>query len=76
MKTVKLQTYRGTIETIRFGDENDYKYEIWFKSLNGSLYFFSLEKLALLTVWEEGKPSPDRKMLTFDNLMSPLQRSC
>ena len=36
--------------------------------------FFSPEKLALLSLLEEVKPSPDRKiikLLTFDNLFPP-----
>ena len=44
-------------------------------------FFFSTEKLALLTVItvEGVKPSPDRKikkkLLTFDNLFPPLRYS-
>ena len=42
------------------------------------LYFFSLEKLALLSILKEVKPSPDRqmvKLLTFDNSFLPLRHS-
>ena len=43
-----------------------------------SLYFFPQEKLALLFLLKEVKPSPDAKMiklLTFDNLFLPLRHS-
>ena len=43
-----------------------------------SLYFSSLEKLALLSILKEVKPSPDRKiikLLTFDNSFLPLRHS-
>ena len=43
-----------------------------------SLYFYLPEKPALLSLLKEVKPSPDRKMLkllTFDNLFSPLRHS-
>ena len=39
-----------------------------------ALFFFSPEKLALLSLLEEVKPCPDRKiikLLTFDNLFPP-----
>ena len=41
-------------------------------------YFFSLEKLALLSILKEVKPSPDHKMvklLTFDISFLPLRHS-
>ena len=76
------------IETFMFEDENDYEYEIWFQVFsriinkqtprNSSLYFFSPEKLALLSLLKEVEPSPDCKMLkrlTFDNLFPPLRPS-
>ena len=42
------------LETFRFKDENDYEYEIWPKDFfwtpkKASFYYFSLEKLALLS---------------------------
>ena len=43
-----------------------------------SLYFFLPEKLALLSLLKEVKPSPDPKMiklLTFDNLFLLLRHS-
>ena len=44
---------------------------------NASLYFFSLEKLALLSLLEEIKRCPDRivikPLLTFDNLFPPYR---
>ena len=73
------------IKTFTFKDQNDYEYEIWFKVFsrsvkkwtpqNTSLHFFSPEKLVLLSLLEEVKPFPDRKMiklLTFDNLFPSL----
>ena len=42
------------------------------------LFFFLLEKLAVLSLLKEVKPSPDRKMiklLIFNNLLPPLLRS-
>ena len=49
---------KGILETFRFKDKNDYKYEIWLQVLSdilkiqtirkASFYHFSLEKLALL----------------------------
>ena len=75
-------------ETFRVEDENDYEYEIWFEVFsrivkkqtprNSSLYFFSPEKIALLSLLKEVDPSPDCKMLkllTFDNLFPPLRHS-
>ena len=43
-----------TFDTFRFEDENDYEYEIWPKDFfwtpkKASFYYFSLEKLALLS---------------------------
>ena len=74
-----------TIETFRLEDKNDYEYEISFEFFsrivkkktpgNSSLYFFSPDKLALLSLLKEVKASPDCKiikLLTFDNLFSPL----
>ena len=70
MRFLKIST-----ETFRFEDENDYEYEIWFKvfrvlsknrhpKIIQCTFFFSTEKLALLTVItvEGVKPSPDRKI--------------
>ena len=48
-------------------------------SRKASLYFFPPEKLALLSLLKEVKPSPDPKMikfLTFDNLFLLLRHSC
>ena len=68
------------LNTFRFEDENDYQYEIWLKGFsrilkkdiprNALLYFFT-RNLTLLSLLEEVKPSPGRKIikpLTFDNL--------
>ena len=76
------------LETLGFGDENDYEYEILlkvlfsysqtFKLTEASFYHFSLKKLALLSLMKQVTPSPDRiriKLLTFDNLFSPLRHS-
>ena len=76
------------LEIFRFEDENDYEYKIWltvFSHLfkrqtprNSSLYFFSPEKLALLSLLKEVKPCTECKMLkllTFDNLFPSLQHS-
>ena len=75
-----------TIKTFRFGDKNDVSmiFDLkFFRVLsknrhpwNSSLYFFSQEKLALLSLFKEVQPSPDCKMLkllTFANLFPPLQ---
>jgi len=77
-----------SLENFRFWDENHYEYEISFKAFsrivkqntprNSSLYFFSPEKLALLSLLKEVTTSPYCKMLkllTFDNLFSPLRHS-
>ena len=43
-----------------------------------SLYFYLPEKLALLSILKEVKPSPDSrriKLLTFDNLFPPPRHS-
>ena len=74
--------------TFRFEDENDYEYEISFKVFSrivknihpGILhcFFFSPDKLELLSLLKEVKTSSDCKMLkllTFDNLFSPLRHS-
>ena len=48
------------------------------KPQKAPLYIFSLEKLALLSILKEAKPSPDRKMvklLTFDTSFLPLRHS-
>ena len=80
--------FYALIETFRFEDENDYEYEIELKVFpgilkkwtprNASLYFFSLEKIALLSILKEMKPSLDCKMikpLIFDNSFPPLRHS-
>jgi len=77
------------IESFRFEDENDYEYEILFKVFRvlsknihpGILhcFFFSPDKLELLSLLKEVKTSPYCKMLnllTFDNLFSPLRHFC
>ena len=69
------------IETFRLEDETDYEYEIWFKVFFAYcqffiVLFFSPEKLVLLSLLKEVKPSPDSKMiklLTSDNLFPPLR---
>ena len=80
---------KGILETFRFKDKNDYKYEIWLQVLShilkiqtfrkASFYHFSLEKLALLPLVKEVTLSPDCKMinlLTFDNLFLLLEHFC
>ena len=73
-----------TLEAFCFEDENDYEYEVLFKVFSRIvknrpqgmfhciyIFFFSPEKLALLSLLKEVKPSPDRNMIkleTFDNL--------
>ena len=76
------------IETFSFEDENDYKYEISFKVFsrivkkytppNSSLFLFSPDRLELLSLLKEVKITLDckiLKLLTFDNLFSPLGHS-
>ena len=49
-----------------------------FSYIKASMYFFSLEKIALLSILKEVKPSLDRKMiklLTFDDSFPPLRHS-
>ena len=78
-----------TLESLRFEDVNEYEYEIELKVLAhvlkkkdtpGKLHltFFQPKKLVWLFILKEVKPSPDSKMiklLTFDNLFSPLRHS-
>ena len=59
------------IESFRFGDENDYEYEIWLKVLfayslkidtpESFIVLFSPQKLPLLSLLQEVKPSTGRK---------------
>ena len=75
------------IESLRFQDENDCKYEIQVKFacvLKKKpesfifLFFFSSKNLVRLFIVKEVKPSPDSKMiklLTFENLFLPLRHS-
>ena len=68
---------RETLETFRFEDENDYEYEICFGVLKLHFTtFFTPEKLALISLLKEVKPSLEGKiikLLTFDNLfLTPL----
>ena len=80
--------FYALIETFRFEDENDYEYEVELQFFSrilkkqtprkASLYFFSLEKIALLSILKQMKLSLDRKMikpLIFDNSFPPLRRS-
>ena len=67
------------LETLGFGDENDYEYEILlkvlfsysqtFKLTEASFYHFSLKKLALLSLMKQVTPSPDRKMIKLLTLI-------
>ena len=59
------------MESFRFGDENDYEYEMWLKvllayslkidTLESFIVHFSPEKLPLLSLLKEVKPSTGRK---------------
>ena len=73
------------VDSFRFKDGDDYEYDIWLTVFSRIIkiqnppkawfYHFSQKKLALLPLVKEVAPSPDRKMiklLTFDNLFSPL----
>ena len=78
-----------TTENFTFEDENEYEYEIKLKvfahvlkkrhtPLESFIFLFFTKKLVLLFILKEVKPSPDNKMiklLTFDNLFSPLRHS-
>ena len=79
-----------TLESLRFKDVNEYEYEIELKVLARVLKkkrhprktsffnFFSAKKLVWLFIMKEVKPFPDSKMiklLTVDNLFSPLRYS-
>ena len=67
-----------TLEILRFEDENDYQYGIWFRVFLPTFFFSRKLNLALLSLLEEVKPSPERKMirfLTFDNLFPPVRHS-
>ena len=65
--------FSSTKETFKFEDEDDYECEIWRKVFSrilktetprkASFYYFSLEKLAPLSLVKEVTPSPDRKMM-------------
>ena len=72
-------------ETFKFNDEKDWEYEIWLKGFSRILKqqtlrklhctFESKEKLSLLFLLKEVKPSTDRKMInfqTFDNLAATM----
>ena len=70
------------IETIRFEDEDDWHFEVWFRDFcvfkatdapKSIILFFSF-----LFLLEEVNRSPDRKMIkliTIDNLFPPLRHS-
>ena len=71
----------NTVDTFRFEYENDFDLKFFTRIVkkytprNPSLYFFSPEKLALLSLVKEVEPSPDckrLKLLTFGNLFPPL----
>ena len=77
-----------THETFRFEDENDTNtiFNLVFSRIlkkqtctpESFIVLFSLEKIALLSILKEVKPSLDRKMiklLTFDNSFPPLRHS-
>ena len=78
-----------TLESLRFKDVNEYEYEIELKVLarvlkkkrhprKTSFNFFSAKTLVWLFIMKEVKPFPDSKMiklLTVDNLFSPLRYS-
>ena len=83
---MKLQ--RIVIKSFRFGNENEY--EIKLKDFarvlkkkkktprKGSFDFPSPKQLVQLSILKEVKPSPDSKLiklLTFDNLFTPLRHS-
>ena len=61
------------LETFRFEEENDYEYDILLEvssrllkiqtSQKASFYYFSLHKLALLSLVKEVTRSPNRKMI-------------
>ena len=61
------------LETFRFEEENDYEYDILLEvssrllkiqtSHKASFYYFSLHKLALLSLVKEVTRSPNRKMI-------------
>ena len=78
------------LESFRFEDKNEYRYDITFKvfarvvkkkRLPGKLhfpFFFVTKKLVRLFILKGVKPSLDSKMikfLTFDNIFPPLQHS-
>ena len=78
------------LESFRFEDKNEYRYDITFKvfarvvkkkRLPGKLhfpFFFVTKKLVRLFILKGVKPSLDSKMikfLTFDNIFPPLRHS-
>ena len=67
-----------TLEILRFEDENDYRTGFDLECFCPLFFFSSKLNLALLSLLEEVKTSPKRKMirlLTFDNLFPPLRHS-
>ena len=86
----KLVISTMSLESFRFEDKNEYRYDITLKvfarvvkkkRLPGKLhfpFFFVTKKLVRLFILKGVKPSPDSKMikfLTIDNLFAALRHS-
>ena len=83
---MEITTVLSVWESFIFEDETEYEYEIQVKVFvrvlkkktpRGALfYFFSPKKLVRSFILKEVKPSSDGtmiKLLTFDNLLTPLR---
>ena len=84
---MEITTVLSVWESFIFEDETEYEYEIQVKVFvrvlkkktprGASSYFFSPKKLVRSFILKEVKPSSDGtmiKLLTFDNLLTPLRR--
>ena len=83
---MEITTVLSVWESFIFEDETEYEYEIQVKVFvrvlkkktprGPSFYFFSPKKLVRSFILTEVKPSSDGtmiKLLTFDNLLTPLR---